>query len=113
VNYHNDVIGTGYNGVPRNLTHCIDKPCPGANAPSGENLSECYAVHAEVNALLQCPNVYDVDTVYCTTAPCFECTKALLNSGAQRIVFVEDYPHSAKCKELWVQFGKEWIQFDG
>ena len=49
------ILATGYNGVPRGCPHCIDVPCPGANAPAGADL--CEAVHAEQNALLQCKDI--------------------------------------------------------
>lgn len=103
------IIATGYNGVPSGFAHCIDSPCPGASAKSGEGLDLCEAIHAEQNALLQCANVYAIDTVYCTASPCITCLKLLLNTSCKRIVFLEEYPHS-RSKELWESCGREWIQ---
>ena len=53
VDSNNHVVATGYNGVPKNFQHCLDVPCTGATAPSGTQLNECWAVHAEMNAMLQ------------------------------------------------------------
>ena len=52
VDSNNHVVATGYNGVPTHFPHCLDEPCEGATAPSGESLEKCLAVHAEQNALL-------------------------------------------------------------
>jgi dCMP deaminase len=81
--------------------------CSGANSPSGTNLDSCQAIHAEQNALLQCKDVYDIDTCYVTTSPCITCTKLLMNTSCRRIVYIEEYPHTA-AKELWVRSGRVW-----
>lgn len=93
VNRHNHVLATGYNGVPQGQPHCIDMPCPGAAHPSGQGLSDCRAVHAEQNALLQCHDVQAILTVYCTASPCITCMRMLANTGVRSIVFRELYPH--------------------
>ena len=105
----NHVLATGYNGVASGLPHCIDVPCSGAHAPSGTGLDLCEAIHAEQNALLQCKNVYEIQTVYCTASPCITCIKLLLNTTCKRIVFIEEYPHG-RSKELWEATGRSWIQ---
>lgn len=104
------VLATGYNGVAAGLPHCnahdpfhptgYPFACGGASSPSGTNLEGCEAIHAEQNAVLQCRDIWAIDTVYCTTEPCMTCTKLLLNTGAQRVVFSETYPHS-RGRELW------------
>lgn len=102
VNDMNHVVATGYNGVAAGQPHCIEKNCPGAQAPSGQGLDMCEAIHAEANALLQCGNVYDISAAYCTTAPCVHCVKLLMNTGCMNIYFKEDYPHSKQSKSLWL-----------
>ena len=99
------VLATGYNGVPRGHTHCIDTPCAGASMPSGTGLDHCEAIHAEQNALLQCRDVMEIHTAYVTAMPCMTCTKLLLNTGCQRIVYVEPYPHEA-ARQLWIKNGR-------
>ncbi len=53
--------------------------------PSGSDT--CMAVHAEVNALLNCPDPEKIETAYVTHAPCLRCTKMLLNTSVKAIVF--------------------------
>ena len=121
-NTRGHVLATGYNGVAAGQKHCnerVDDPvytqdfyphaCPGSQAPSGTNLDACQAIHAEQNALLQCRDVYDIGTCYCTASPCMTCTKLLLNTSCKRIVFSEEYPAPA-AKELWISSGREWVQ---
>lgn len=86
----NHIVATGYNGVPKGFTHCINKPCDGATYPSGEGLDFCMAVHAEINALLQLRSD-DSLTCYLTTTPCVQCAKAICNSNVKRIVAKEWY----------------------
>lgn len=59
--------------------------------------------------MLQCKDVYSIHTCYVTASPCMTCIKLLLNTSCERIVFVEEYPHSA-AKELWISAGRAWEQ---
>lgn len=109
VDINGHVLSTGYNGPPSGIPHCIDHPCAGASFPSGEGLEQCEAVHAEQNALLQCPNVNNIHIAYATTAPCVHCVKLLMNTTCAIIVFAEDYPHSEASKKLWMKLPHhEW-----
>lgn len=101
------VLATGYNGVPAGDVHCIDSPCLGADLPSGEGLDLCGAIHAEQNALIQCKFPDQIHTVYCTASPCIHCVKMLAGTGAVRIVFTEEYPHSA-AQAFWTARGGLW-----
>lgn len=112
VDQHKHIIGTGYNGVPRNTPHCIDSPCSGASAPSGQHLDACEAVHAEINALLQCSDVERVQTIYVTCSPCVQCIKALMNTGARLLVFAELYPGWEELSKKWERSGRNWILED-
>lgn len=109
VNERNHVIATGYNGVARGQDHCIDQPCPGVELASGQGHDVCEAIHAEQNALLQCKNVYDIDTCYTTTAPCMACTKLLMNTGCKKVIFAEGYDAHSEARELWERAGRSWI----
>jgi dCMP deaminase len=90
VDSKNHVVATGYNGVPKNFPHCIDQPCEGANYPSGEGLDKCEAIHAELNAFLQCRSD-DSLTMYTTTTPCIACAKVICNSQVKRVVSFSQY----------------------
>lgn len=111
VDKHNHIIATGYNGVSAGARHCTSHPCPGADAPSGTGLDLCEASHAEQNALLQCHEVQAIDTAYVTASPCITCTKLLLNTSCQRVVFIERYTHP-QAEDLWANTRKHgmWQQ---
>lgn len=112
------VLSTGYNGVACGQPHCNHKDgdsypyaCKGARLPSGQGLDLCEAIHAEQNALLQCRDVYTIETAYMTASPCVTCTKLLLNTSTKRIVFLEAYPQQ-EAKELWMRGGLEWVHYE-
>ena len=100
LNKRGHIIATGYNGVASGQPHCNKQTCA--------DLETCQALHAEWNALLQCRNVYEIDTCYITNAPCFNCTKLLLNTSCQRIIFHEG-PLQPKSQNIWSLAGREWI----
>lgn len=118
VNSRSHVIATGYNGVATGLPHCNHfepenaygpaaygasievveayswpNACEGSTALSGTNLDACQAIHGEQNALLQCKDVFEIDTAYVTAKPCISCMKLFMNTSCKRIVYLEDYPH--------------------
>ena len=114
VDKNNHVLATGYNGVPRRINHCTERPCPGAGLPSGEGLELCRATHAEQNALLQCSDTMAIHTVYCTAQPCFTCTKLIMNTGAVRVLFLDSHPDPAG-REMWLEANSSftWVQYEG
>ena len=75
------VLATGYNGAPSGFKEC-SPACPGQQHPD-----HCLAVHAEINALMQCSKVDAIHTVATTLAPCFRCYKALANTGMKRLLY--------------------------
>lgn len=90
-NKYSHIKATGYNGVPRNFPHCTDKPCGGESQESSKGLSSCMATHAEQNALLQCDNVMDIETIYITTSPCITCAKLIANTSCKEVIYSEEY----------------------
>ena len=114
VNKHGHIIGSGYNGNAAGLEHCINKPCAGANQPSGEGTSlyMCEAIHAEQNALLQCKDVQQIDTCYVTCSPCVQCTKLLMQTSCRDIIFSEPSSHAKEASALWGKFRfKTWEEY--
>jgi dCMP deaminase len=105
----NQILSTGYNGVPRGWNHCTDTPCKGANSPSGKDLDLCEAVHAEANAIAQCANIAKAHNIYVTTMCCVSCCKLLLNTNVQNIYYIETYPQHAATANLWVRGGRKLI----
>lgn len=106
VDFNNHILATGYNGVPRNMDHCINDPCDGAQYDKGLHLEKCLAVHAEQNALIQCCDAENVYAVYCSVTPCMTCMKMLMNTKAEVIYADEIYNHSSALL-LWLQSGRE------
>lgn len=112
-------IGTGYNGPAAGELHCRSfkrdplppSLCAGRGLPSGQGLEKCEAIHAEQNALLSCSDVTLIHTCYVTASPCLHCVKMLANTGAWRIVFLEDYAGSDTAQTWWLRkAGREWIK---
>lgn len=86
----NKVVGMGYNGAPSGVPHCTFNPRAGME--SGESLHLERTVHAEINAILNASSSIRNCTIYTTTQPCSDCTKALINAGVKRIVYDAPYP---------------------
>ena len=83
------VIATGYNGSVRGDVHCYDAGC------LLENGHCVRAVHAELNALLQCAISGQTSvgaTLYSTDFPCVHCAKALVQAEVVRVIYVSLYP---------------------
>ena len=88
----NRIIATGYNGNPNTLSNC--ESCKRKNSISGTNLDNCYAIHAEMNAILQCAKQgisCNNAKLYVTTKPCSNCMKHLLQVGIKEVIYLEDY----------------------
>lgn len=81
------IKGTGYNGSPSGLPHCLEEGCLMVN-------EHCIrTIHAEINALLECsPHERQGSTIFVTDRPCSECAKCIINCGIKRVVFARDYP---------------------
>ena len=112
VNERGHLIALGYNGAPPGWNHCIDCPCPGAQAAPGTGLDLCEAIHAEINMLAQCRDVWEIHTVYATASPCVSCVKSLLASGCQRLVFLSVYPHDI-AEQYWTRANRRWELWTG
>jgi dCMP deaminase len=99
------ILSTGYNGVSQDQPHCLDIPCGGASAGHGEGLELCEAVHAEQNALIQCPRHDHILAAYLTDSPCLHCVKMLLNTTCREIYYINLYDQRAV--ERWVSAGRK------
>ncbi len=94
------VLATGFNGVPSGMTSCFTNDCGASREPTKDNLDKCLAIHAEQNALMQCNSVRDTKTLICTASPCMHCTKMLLNTPIDFIIYGELYDQDAMV--LWM-----------
>jgi dCMP deaminase len=87
VNKLGHVISSGYNGQPRGMVHCTEEnPCP---AFDNADLS-CVAIHAEINALIRCPDIEKAYAIYITTPPCDKCRLALQNTAIEKIYYYDE-----------------------
>jgi dCMP deaminase len=109
VDQDHNTLATGYNGKAAGLINCLDCPCAGAYASTGEGLGGCEAIHAEINALIRCADVKQIHTAYVTCSPCVDCVNILLGTGCKRIVFTEEYKHNEESKRRWESSGREWV----
>lgn len=90
------IISTGYNGAPKNVSHCAAVGClrEQQGVPSGERHELCRGLHAEQNAIIQAAShgvSIDGAVLYCTNSPCSICSKMLINAGIKKIYYREGY----------------------
>lgn len=94
------VISTGYNGSPRGMDNCCDiGRCPRIeqNMHQGEGYVICRAIHAEMNALLNCSRqqtmgadlylsgVNPTDNSVHRAKPCPICARAIIQAGIRNV----------------------------
>ena len=100
------ILTTGYNGAPAGLQSCKEKgECLRIqkSIPSGTRQEYCYAIHAELNAILQAARLgisIEGATLYCTHCPCSICAKMIINCGIERIVYIHPYPDEFSARLL-------------
>lgn len=128
------LLSANYNGVAAGQPHCnaaldehltlltkqelyarfpekFPNACPGAFSPPGADL--CEAIHCEQNALTFCTRPDDVRTAYLTCSPCVRCAKQLLNTGCERVVFLEEYLREPQARALWeTKAERRWERAD-
>lgn len=79
------IISDGYNGTPSGFeNNCEDET--GITLP--------FVLHAEANAITKLAasnNSSKGATLYITTAPCIECSKLIIQSGIERVVYADKY----------------------
>ena len=80
------VISTGYNGSAYSGS-CVDLKCDITNKCT-------HSIHAEANAIMAAARQgisLIGTTLYCTTQPCYECAKLIIQSGIERVIWQEPY----------------------
>lgn len=106
-NKRNRVLSIGYNSPPRNLPTCHDVPC-GGETPE----HPCIAAHAEISAITSCADLDAAHNIYISCSPCLECTKAVMNTNIQRIIFGEYHKTWPHAKSIWTGETTYMEQFD-
>ncbi|MGZ8515985.1 MAG: deoxycytidylate deaminase [Chitinophagaceae bacterium] len=88
VNDKKKIVGAGYNGLP---TGCDDDEFPWEKQGDFLNTKYPYICHAELNAIL---NNIGMDLqgckIYTALFPCNECSKAIIQSGINEVIFLSD-----------------------
>jgi dCMP deaminase len=99
------ILATGYNGAPIGLKHCMEVGCvrDQMGIASGERHELCRGLHAEQNAIIQA--AYHGVTInkahlYCTHLPCSICIKMLINSGIEKVFYLDGYPDDLSLKMI-------------
>ena len=90
------ILSTGYNGTPSGYTNCCDH-WDNEYTKDHHDWSKTYEIHAEMNALIWAAREgisIKGATIYVTLEPCSECSKNLIASGIQRIVYEKSYEHT-------------------
>ena len=80
------IISVGYNGMPKGF----DNNCESNNL----KLTNKEVLHAESNAITKVAKSTissDKSTMYCTTSPCVECSKLIIQSGIISVYYSEEY----------------------
>ena len=105
------VISMGYNGFPVGVDDDPDRYDIRA-------MKYKFIVHAELNAILNCPNNMDNATLYVSPlVPCCECAKAIIQSGITRVVSNDPTTEQkGRWGESWLaamlMFGESEVQVD-
>ncbi|MCL5094180.1 MAG: cytidine/deoxycytidylate deaminase family protein [Patescibacteria group bacterium] len=94
------IIATGFNGAPRGIKDCLQQGnCIRQNRDKslGKDYHNCYAAHAEVNALANNAFMGGVSTkgafLYTTVYPCTDCARQIINAGIVKIFYAEKLPN--------------------
>jgi len=94
VDKNHRIVSIGYNGPTAGDVHCIDVGCAKVDGdPKTGKLQRCRGAHAEINAII---NAYDGTrlqgaTIYSVLTPCYDCMKALNNTGVKELVYLKGY----------------------
>jgi len=109
------ILVTGYVGSPPGQAHCdeVGHIIKEIKHENGEITKHCLrTTHCEMNALAQAAKKgipIDGATIYCTMAPCFICSKALVTAGIKRAVVQKDYHWAKESKKLFEDSGAEYV----
>ena len=90
------VLSLGYNGMPLGVD---DKEIPWYSHADNKDFLDTkypYVCHAELNAILNSNHNLQGSIVYVTLFPCNECTKAIIQSGIKKIIYLSDKYHDTK-----------------
>jgi dCMP deaminase len=110
------ILGSGYNGAPKDVEDCLKAGCQkekkGLVYEKSLNTGQCIGVHAEMNGLAHITALHGQEfTLYTTLFPCANCAKNLLPYKLKRIVYKNNYDES-EAETARALLGKRNIQID-
>lgn len=91
---NNCIIGTGYNGDPRNFRYKF-------NWNTEEKYD--YVIHAEMNAIANaCYNGCQIkdSEIFLTLSPCNQCIKLLIQFGVKKVYYLKEYKDFELTKKI-------------
>ena len=103
INTGKRIVGIGYNGLPQG---CDDQTFPWGNDGDYLDTKYPFVVHAEANAILNATNNLKGASIYVTLFPCNECTKLIIQSGIQEIVYESNKYQNSKEHEAAIKMLK-------
>ena len=84
----NQILATGYNGMPSGWENVCE------HEHNGELTTKREVLHAETNAIAKVAQSTESSkdsTLFCTHAPCIECAKLIYQSGIKTIYYKHEY----------------------
>ncbi len=114
-NEGNKIVGVGYNGFPWG---CPDDELPWAREGNLLDTKYPYVCHAELNAVLNSTaQSLKNCRIYVGLFPCNECTKVIIQSGINEIIYLSDKyadSDSVKASKRMLDKSKtEYRKFEG
>ena len=96
VSTEHKVLSLGYNGMPTGID---DREIPWGRESKMSSILDTkypYVCHAELNAILNSNHNLQGSTLYVTLFPCNECTKACIQAGIKKIIYISDKYHDSE-----------------
>lgn len=94
VDSNNKIISVGYNGAPIGFDD--DKDMKWDREGEFLDTKYPYVCHSELNAILNSKAPVRDCKIYVTLFPCNECTKAIIQSGINEIIYLSDKYNGTK-----------------
>lgn len=91
------IIAQGWNGTPRGFNNGCE------HLENGELKTKPEVVHAEINALSKVARGTNSSvgaSMFITHSPCYECSKAIIQTGIKRVYFKDSYRDDRPIKFL-------------
>jgi dCMP deaminase len=90
----NQIIGTGYNGMPTGWDNNCENKIYNVNDGAYTLKTKPEVLHAETNAIAKVSRSTESSEnaiLFCTHAPCMDCAKLIYQSGINTVYFKEKY----------------------